>query len=237
MVPLDAPHKQRVVVVAPHSDDECLGAGGTIAMLAGHGAEVTVVTIAADLPPLYPAGTKEKVEAEALRAHGVLGVHDSVFLDFPAVDLPQQSTAAINRGVQDVVDSVRPTMVFLPFPDRHVDHKIAFDAGMVASRPVRAGKNIALVALYETISETFWNAPGAEPNFVPSWTVDITETIDQKIAAFEQFESQISPFPGPRSAEALRALALFRGSQSSVGYGESFQIARATFSPVDLLSV
>jgi LmbE family N-acetylglucosaminyl deacetylase len=220
-----------VLVVAPHPDDECLGVGGTIALLADQGASVTVLTVAAHLPPLYPEQVHERTLREAAGAHELLGVADSVFLDHPAVLLADAPAFEVNSAVQRVVDAVAPELVFMPFPDRHVDHRRVFEACMVATRPVRGGRGIAAVAMYETLSETFWNAPGAEPQFCPNWTVDITSTVDRKITAYRRYESQVSPFPGPRSAEAVHALALFRGSQAGVAYGEAFQLVRATFSP------
>lgn len=216
----------RALVIAPHPDDEVLGCGGTIARLASEGVEVTVVAVCADLPPLYGAEVAPIVEKEACRAHRLLGVHDSVFLDLPSVEISRGSVAELNGALKEVVDRVAPDIAFIPFPDRHVDHKAVFDASMVVTRPIGVGQGIRTVAMYETVSETFWNAPGAEPAFVPNWTVDITSTIRLKSESFSCFESQLQPFPGPRSPEALEALALFRGSQSSFGYGEAFQIAR-----------
>ncbi len=97
---------------------------------------------------------------------------------------------------------------------------------MVATRPVKSGKKIEIVATYETLSETHWNAPNIEPNFVPNWVVDISEYIDLKIAALKCYKSQISEFPGPRSIEAVEALAKFRGTQAGFAYGEGFNIVR-----------
>ena len=81
------------------------------------------------------------------------------------------------------------------------------------------------------MSETHWNAPHLEPNFTPNWVVDITDQIEVKLNAFSLYESQVHSFPAPRSIEALRALALFRGSQSGYGYGEAFHIIRMTAPP------
>ncbi|HEX8831456.1 MAG TPA: hypothetical protein VF705_09840, partial [Longimicrobium sp.] len=112
------------------------------------------------------------------------------------------------------------------YPDRHVDHRVIFDSAMVATRPVHAGKEIQMVAAYETLSETHWNAPHIEPNFVPTWVVDITETIERKMAAVACYESQIPPFPGSRSVEAIEALAKFRGTQAGFAFGEAFHVIR-----------
>lgn len=216
------------LVIAPHPDDEVLGAGATIARLAQASVEVTVVACCSDLPPLYPADVAPLVEAEARAAHTVLGVAESIFLDLPSVEVARGPVAALNGPLQEVVNRVRPGIVLIPFPDRHVDHRTVFDAAMVVTRPVGAGAGIRMVAMYETISETFWNAPGAEPSFVPSWNVDVTGTIEQKVEAFAAYRSQLQAFPGPRSPEALRALALLRGSQAGCAAAESFQVVRLT---------
>ncbi|NED99850.1 PIG-L deacetylase family protein [Phytoactinopolyspora halotolerans] len=225
----------QVVVVAPHSDDECLGAGGTIALLSRRGILVTVVTVGSELPPLFPPATRDVVQQEARRCHELLGVAESVFLDIPSVGISRVSTARLNHAIQAVIDRVRPRIVFVPFPDRHVDHRAVFDAAVVATRPYRSSRCVRVVAMYEVISETFWNVPGAEPTFTPAWTVDISETIETKIEAFDAYRSRITAFPGPRSAEALRALATFRGSQQSMPYGEAFALVRASFSPLSVL--
>lgn len=219
------------LVIAPHPDDEVLGAGGTIARLTDAGVAVTVVSICSDLPPLYPEGLAAEIEAEARAAHALLGVSESVFLGLPSVEVSVGSVAALNGPLQEVVDRVRPSIVLAPFPDRHVDHKAAFEASMVVTRPRGTGTGIAVVALYETVSETFWNAPGAEPQFSPSWNVDVTDTWRRKIEAFALYESQQQPFPGPRSHEALESLAILRGSQAGMPYAESFQIVRMSTGP------
>ncbi|MFC7464936.1 PIG-L deacetylase family protein [Brachybacterium sp. GCM10030252] len=219
------------LVIAPHPDDEVLGAGGTIARLAGDGWRVVVVVVCSDLPPTYPAGIAEEVEAEAREAHALLGVAVSEFLHLPSVELSRGAVTTLNGPLQALVEEHRPTLALIPFPDRHVDHRTVFDASMVVTRPVGAGRDLRTVAMYETVSETFWNAPGAEPTFTPSWHVDITETVRTKIDAFRCFASQLQPDPGPRSVRALESLAGFRGSQVGLSSAESFQVVRSV-SPV-----
>ena len=114
-----------------------------------------------------------------------------------------------------------------PFPDRHIDHRLVFDSVMVATRPVGAGRAIEIVAAYETLSETHWNAPHIEPNFVPNWVVDITAEMPRKLEALRSAtRSQIPAFPGARSIEAADALARFRGTQAGFASGEGFHIIR-----------
>ena len=221
----------RMLVIAPHPDDEILGAGGTIARFVNDGNEVTVLTVAAHMPPLYSESVHQKTIEEARKAHATVGVKESIFLNNPAVLLGQIPVHEFNNKILEVVKKVLPDIMLVPYYDRHIDHRQVFDASMVAGRPVGAGKQIKILAAYETLSETHWNAPHLEPNFTPNWCVDITEYIDTKIKAMQCYESQLQPYPMPRSLEALRALALFRGSQAGMGYAEGFHVIRMTISP------
>lgn len=225
-----------VLVIAPHPDDETLGAGGTIARSAAAGLKVTVLTVAAHMPPLYSEAVHQKTLAESRKAQALLGAAEPRFLDIPALSLGEVPVAEFNGAIQAVVKEIEPSVVLCPYPDRHIDHRLIFDAVMVATRPVGPGAGIKLLAAYETLSETHWNAPHIEPNFVPSWVVDISATIDLKLQALACYESQVPPFPGPRSLEAARALALFRGTQAGFAYGEGFHIIRMTSAVEELVT-
>jgi LmbE family N-acetylglucosaminyl deacetylase len=216
---------RRVLVVAPHPDDETLGAGGTIAKHAASGDAVTVLTVAGHLPPLYEKSAYATTVSEAKEAHRLLGVSESVFLDIPATTLGLLRTHELNGRIEEVFRKAQPDVVLLPYPDRHIDHRIIFDSSLVAARPVRDSR-IVLLAAYETLSETHWNAPHIEPTFTPNWVVDITAQIKIKLKALGCYKSQIGAFPGPRSLEAAEALATFRGTQAGFAAGEAFHVIR-----------
>jgi len=219
-------NKKRILVVAPHPDDETLGVGGTIAKFAARGDEVFVLMVSGHLPPLYNREDYEKTVSEAYSAFSELGVLKSEFLEIPATMIGDQPLHKVNGRISKIVNDFNPHIVFCPYPDRHVDHRLVFDSVMVATRPVGIGRDIEIVATYETLSETHWNAPHIEPNFTPNWVVNISDYIDAKLAALKCYESQISDFPGPRSIEAVESLAKFRGTQAGFGYGEGFHIVR-----------
>ena len=65
---------KRVLVVAPHPDDETLGLGGTISKYIAQGDEVFVLIVSGHLPPLYSRGEYEKTVSEAKLAFKILGV-------------------------------------------------------------------------------------------------------------------------------------------------------------------
>ena len=217
---------KRVMVIAPHPDDETLGVGGTIAKYSAQCAEVFVLIVSGHLPPLYSREDYNKTVFEAKSAFELLDVAQSEFLEIPATMIDDQPRHEVNGEISRAVNDFGPHIVFCPYPDRHVDHRLVFDSVMVATRPVGVGRNIEIVATYETLSETHWNAPHIEPNFTPNWVVDISNHIEKKLDALRCYKSQISDFPGPRSIEAVEALAKFRGTQAGFGYGEGFHIVR-----------
>ena len=218
--------RKHLLVVAPHPDDEILGAGGTMAKHVKEGIGVTVLTIAGHRPPLYSEAAYEQTVTEAREAHRIIGAESSLFLNLAATTLGLMRTHELNGLIAGAIRQVNPTTVLLPFPDRHVDHRLVFDSTLVACRPVGLGRDIEMVAAYETLSETHWNAPHIEPNFTPNWVCDISDFIERKLEALNCFKSQIPPFPGARSIEALRALAIFRGTQAGFAFGEGHHVIR-----------
>ena len=217
---------KRILVISPHPDDETLGVGGAISKFISQGHEVMILTVSGHLPPLYSREDYEITFKEAHEAYNILGVKKSAFLEIPATMIGEEPVHVLNSRISSVVKEFEPDIVFCPFPDRHVDHRLIFESSMVATRPVGPGKKIEMVAAYETLSETHWNAPYIEPNFTQNLVVDISEHLKVKIEALRCFRSQISENEGPRSIEAVRSLAKFRGSQAGFESGEAFYIIR-----------
>jgi len=215
---------KKLVVVAPHPDDETLGCGGTIARFAGLGAEVSVLVVSGHLPPLYDRDVFETSRKEAEAAFEIMGVTSSEFLAIPATLVRDTPVAKLNGQIGGFIRSKAAEMVLIPFPDRHVDHRVIFDACVVACRPSHPAAPTVVLA-YETLSETHWNVPGIEPAFVPELFIDVTKHMPKKKAALECYASQISHAPS-RSIEASMALARFRGSQNGCYYAEAFKVVR-----------
>jgi LmbE family N-acetylglucosaminyl deacetylase len=215
---------KRMAVIAPHPDDETLGAGGTIARFADEGAEVSVLIVSGHLPPLYPPEAFEATRREAESALKALGVSHWDFLEIPATKVHETSVAELNGKISSFLRQARPEWVLLPFPDRHIDHRTIFDASVVACRPVSVSAPTVVLA-YETLSETHWNVPGIEPAFVPEFFVDISDYMERKREALGCYASQIDNAPS-RSVEACQALAKFRGSQNGCDFAEAFKVVR-----------
>lgn len=212
----------KVLVFAPHNDDEILGVGGTMARYISSGAEVYVCEVTASLVEEY----KKKLQGEALNAHKALGVKETFFLNLTVVELPHEGIRRFTGAVSEVVKKVSPDVVYLPFyGDMHTDHTAVANAVMVAVRPLVA-PSVKAVYMYETLSETGWNYPTADKAFIPNVYVDITEYFEQKMNAMKAYASQLREYPHPRSIEALRALAQYRGSNVGLPLAEAFMCVR-----------
>lgn len=219
---------KKIIVIAPHPDDEIIGCGATMARHIAEGNEVYVIvaTNAANgAPELYTSGQIESVRNEALTAHKSLGVKQTFFLDFPAPALNGFPEYKISMGLSELFNQIKPSVLYLPFPgDIHQDHKAIYRSSLVAARP-RGNYTVKEIYCYETLSETEW-APYHEQNFYPNFFVDVSDFFDKKIEAMKQFKSQLKEFPDPRSIDTFEALAKYRGATIGVKYAESFIVDR-----------
>ncbi len=212
----------RVVIIAPHNDDEILGAGGTMAKLAGIGHEVIVCEVTAgDIDDEMVQLQKE----EAIASHELMGVKTH-FMDLPVVGLRELATKELNGAFQKHLLELGPDIVFIPHKgDMHIDHRMTAEAAMVALRPVTF-PNLKAVYAYETLSETGWNTPSVDNAFIPNMFVDITGQIDIKLEAMKRHASQLCDWPHPRSLETIKALAMHRGNTVCRKYAEAFMVIR-----------
>ncbi len=216
----------RVLVIAPHPDDEILGCGGTMFRHINEGDEVTVCIVTHADPPLYPEGASLPIQEAARECHKWMGVKETIFLDFPAVMLESVERYKLNGAISNVIQKVKPEFVYLPhYGDMQKDHQVVVESCMVALRPKHINKPLRVYG-YETMSETAWNIPNVQNEFIPNVFVDISGFLDKKIQALRYYDSQINEFPDARSLEAIEALAKYRGALMHMGAGESFMLIR-----------
>jgi N-acetylglucosamine malate deacetylase 1 len=216
----------RVLVIAAHPDDEVLGMGGTIAVHTDRGDAVRVLVVTDGSSTQYPgdADIRARKEEEARRAASELGVGDYVHLDLPDMRLDTLAHVEVNRVVEEHLRDFEPSVVYTVQPDVNNDHRVLFDSVSVATRPV-PGHGVRRLLTYAPTSSTEWT-PAAVNWFVPNWYVDVTATIERKLAAFAQYETERREYPHPRSERAIRATAEFHGTTCGCEYAEPFVLVR-----------
>lgn len=222
----------KVLVFAPHADDEVLGCGGTIARYVDEGAEVYVCIVTSGKKPIFDDtaavrnGWPHIHYLEVMESHKVLGIKETYFLEFPAAALEDVPRHHLNKRIQELMDKIEPDIGFIPhFGDMQKDHTLTSEAVMVAVRP-KGKHTVQAVYAYETLSETEWNIPHAKNAFIPNVFIGISKYIDKKLEAMSCYKSQLEEFPNPRSLEAVEALAKYRGSTSGRGAAEAFMLVR-----------
>jgi LmbE family N-acetylglucosaminyl deacetylase len=215
-----------ILVIAPHADDEILGVGATIAKHIDKGENVYVCIATRGIKPLFDEEYMNILRDETKKAHSLLGIKETFFLEFPAVMLEQVQRYELNGKLSDLVQKIKPDIVYIPhFGDMRRDHQIIAEAAMVAVRP-KYEHIIKGVYAYETLSETEWNIPHNTNVFIPNVYSDVSGYIDVKLEAMKCYESQLSEFPNPRSLKAIDALARYRGSTVNVKAAEAFVLIR-----------
>jgi LmbE family N-acetylglucosaminyl deacetylase len=218
----------RVLVVAAHPDDETLGAGGTIARLAGEGAEVWVCLVCDGVSARHAEVDRQRACAE--RACEVLGVSRLSCLQLPDQRLDTLSLVDVITPLERRVHELRPHVVLTHFRgDVNQDHGVVFDATMVATRP-GAGSSIRAVLCFETGSSTEWAAPFPGSVFMPNVYVDVSQTLRTKIDAMacysETHVSEVRPYPHPRSYRAIEVYAHRHGVAAGLEAAEPFMLVR-----------
>lgn len=218
-----------ILVLAPHPDDETLGAGGTLLRLRKLGRPIHwLIGTQMRAEDGWPSDKMERrvAEIEAVaKAYGFADVHQ---LAFPAARLDTVAAGDLVAAVGEVVKSVEPSVLLLPHRgDAHSDHMALHDAGAACAKWFRY-PSVKLALVYETLSETDVAIRQAE-KFEPNVFVDIGEVLEEKLRITKLFGDEIQEFPFPRSLRALRNLAELRGAASGVRAAESFMLLRGSF--------
>jgi LmbE family N-acetylglucosaminyl deacetylase len=212
-----------VLVVAAHPDDELLGCGGTVALHARAGDRVTSVIVCEGESLRYgPGGVGQSDHTK--RAADVLGVQDVRALAFPDQKLDTFTLTEIIKPLEHVVRETRPEIVYCQYGgDANRDHEILFRALLIATRPTESF--LRAVYAFDTASSTEWGYPRT---FVPDTWVEISATLETKIEAMACYESEVRPYPHPRSLDALRHRARAWGNQACMDAAEVFMTVRRT---------
>ena len=219
-----------VLVVASHPDDEVLGVGGTIHrhVSAGHTVHVLIVSSGAasrvEVGNLDVSEEIAKLQHCAREAAQVLGVTSLYFLNFPDNRLDSIDLLDIVKQVEFAVEKTSARTVYTHWSgDLNIDHRRVNQSVLTACRP-QARSSVEAVYAFETLSSSEWAFGQTGRDFSPRIFVDISESIEVKLAALRCYTSELREPPHPRSIEAVNSLARYRGGQSGFLAAEAFEV-------------
>lgn len=204
-----------ILVIGPHPDDQELGMGGTIARLSAQGHAVHLVDMTNGEPT--PFGSVETRARESAAAARILGVERTL------LGLPNRQVVHNLESRHRLAALIRvhkPNVMFVPYPvDAHPDHvavtRIAedarFDAKLTRSDipgPPWHPKRII-----------YYFCTHLRMNFVPTFCIDISDQIDQKMSAVAEYKSQ---FPTSDIPEMVRSTCAYFGGRIGTKFAEPF---------------
>lgn len=226
--------KGRVLIIAPHADDEVFGCGGTMARLSEAGYELYLVIVSLGAVPLY--GTDGDVlstdarETELDKAARELGVRDYDILyrdqerHLRLDQIPRRDLMALLEADGNLAfTKIRPKLCFVPSPSSNQDHEAVFRACHSTLRPPLASLSDPPRAAL--IYESPYSSWAASP-FRPEVYVNVEGFLDRKLKALECYASQSRDYPHALSHQAIRELACTRGREAGLRNAEAFQCMR-----------
>jgi LmbE family N-acetylglucosaminyl deacetylase len=215
-----------VLVIAAHPDDEVLGVGGTLALHALQGDKVFPVIVADGQQVRYDEERRAELKEACRKCCATLGTEEPEFLGLPDQHLDTFSQIDLNQALEERMQRCKPQVVYSHhFGDMNRDHQILYDATSVVCRP-KPGAVVKRVLAFAVPSSSDWAPQVPGRNFVPNWFVDISSTLERKLAALEHYKSETPPFPHPRSLSAIETQARFWGSSVGVEAAEPFMLMR-----------
>ena len=203
---------EKVLVLAPHTDDAEFGCGGTIAKLVAEGSEVHIAAFSACEQSVRPEFPKDILISEIKNATRILGVKpENLHLFKYPVRTFNFSRQEILQDLIDLREEIKPELIFMPsLDDIHQDHNT------IAREGLRAFKFSSILCY-----EMPWNNVSFKTNgFIQLQP----EYVNKKVEALKEYESQAHrPYA---SEEFIRALTKVRGTQINVENAESFEVLR-----------
>lgn len=233
------PGASRVLVIAAHPDDEILGCGATAARLVSEGHDVHFAILGEGATSRH--SNRSDVEAEklaALQSHAraaaeKVGVRNLLLHGLPDNRLDTVPLLDVVKIIEELIERLSPEVIYTHHGgDLNIDHGIIHRAVLTATRPMN-GTPVREVYAFEVPSSTEWSFQRLERGFHPNVFVDVTRTLEAKIAAMQCYDTESRRFPHPRSPEALRAIAMRWGSVAGCAAAEAFELVRSVRRQMD----
>jgi LmbE family N-acetylglucosaminyl deacetylase len=227
---------KRAMSIHAHPDDQEFTVAGTLAKWSGAGCDVISVVItsgdAGSNDPSHDAAYKPALarlrEGEQNAANEILGIKQTIYMHYPDGEL--EPTLALRKELTKLIRTHKPDVVVTGDPQavfygngyiNHPDHRAAAQAATYAVFP-SAGSRLLFAELLKE---------GFEPHNVkrlylhgpekPDTWVDISETIDAKLAALKKHASQLGDWDPEKM---IREWAAEEGKEKGMAYAEAYKV-------------
>jgi len=218
----------KVLAIAPHPDDETLGCGATLLKHKAAGDSLSWLIATTDYEPQWSKELQATKEAEINTVAAAYGFDRVTRLKFPTVKLDTIPLDEMIGAIRDAIAEAQPDCVYVNhWGDVHSDHRVVFEATMSVLKPFYSLRHgVKRVLSYEILSSTDSMPPIAARSFVPNVFSDVSHHIERKLEIMSLYATEVQPYPLPRAAESIRALARYRGATIGAEYAEAFALMR-----------
>lgn len=202
----------RVLVLAPHTDDGEFGCGGAISKWVDEGKEVYYIAFSSaekSIPQTLPSNILKKEVQEATRILGIKS-DNLILFDYPVREFPSHRQEILEEMIR-LANELKPHLVLLPSTaDTHQDHQT------IAQEGFRAFKRLSIIG---------YEMPYNNLSFTTNLFVILDEEhVNRKINALKCYKSQHGRIYA--NEDFIRGLARVRGTQIGVKYAEAFEVIR-----------
>lgn len=229
------PESLDVLAVAPHPDDLEILCGGTLAKLVKQGYRVGIFDLTSGEPT--PRGSLETRKQEAEEARRILGVPVRVNVELPNRVLMDGPEARFALATQ--FRRYRPGIIIVAAgrtpaasPD-HLQGGLIGEAARFYSQLTKWDERFAGTAPYRVPHLVYVPFPfdAEQRHYHSQFVVDITDTIDAKVAAVRAYESQFDAARFARVEHMIRSTAGYHGARCGYLYGELFALPTPVGAP------
>ncbi len=246
----------KVLVVAAHPDDELVGLAGTLIKHVRGGDEVNICFLADGVESRYlnvditqrlsgPIKMKRiasisqiEDDRELLRkcaknAAKIIGAKEPNFFDFPDNQFDTQPLLCITKVIEKLIEKIKPKVIYTHHHgDLNIDHRIVFDAVMVAVRPMTGFRrkkvnSVKKVLSFEVPDSTGWIAPVVRDIFLPNVFVNIKDVFKIKKKVFLAYQKLFKKHPNPSfDKERMKSNNRRWGEKAGLELAEAFMLIR-----------
>lgn len=206
----------RVLVLAPHPDDETLGCGGVLSLhvLAKDPVKIIFLTDGryGDLLNKYPNKAEYVLirEEEAKRACSKLQIHEVEFFRYP--DRGLHTTIDSCARLDSAIEEFNPTLIYAPAQSEfHIDHKTTNELlwSVINKHP-----KCKMLAFYEI-----------DPPLTPNVYIDISNVVDSKTNAIKEYKSQLEVYSYDTATAGLNQFRAKRFKRNTT-HAEAFYLVK-----------
>lgn len=219
-----------ILIIAAHPDDEVLGCFGTVARLIKEGYDAYTLILGEGKTSRDNQRNIENrkkdikiLNSEIKKANNIIGIKEVFLEDLPDNRFDSIDLLDIVKIISKIKEQIKPDIIFTHYEnDLNIDHQLTYKAVITATRPMK-NECVKEIYSFEILSSTEWNYP---LSFAPDTYYDISDSIDLKLEAMNEYISELCEYPHPRSLQGIKFNAQYQGMRVGKTYVEAFKSIR-----------